>query len=178
MDTHSQSAFPNTADVQTLQPRLCLLGPVVLLIVFGTFPLFFFLKHGINRVLYCGVSIFAVFAVLFRFRKEYQLVHDRLTAAGVVTDYGMSFRASSRFVRFIMRKFSPDVPVVTYSFTAFDQKTYTGKTGGWLVRDLYKGAKIVILYRPGKPSLNHPLTSFIFYTFEPGKRLMRVTGAD
>lgn len=165
MDTHSQSAFPNTADVQTLQPRLCLLGPVVLLIVSGTFPLFFFLEHGINRVLYCGLSILAVFAVLYHFRKEYQLVHDHLTAVGVVTDYRIPFSDSSRFVRFIMRKFSPEVPVIKYSFTAFDQMTHTGKIGGWRVRGLYKGTKITVLYKPGKPSVNHPVTSFIFYAF-------------
>ena len=49
-----------------------------------------------------------------------------------------------------MQKFSPDVPVVGYSFIVFDQKTYAGKTGGWKVRDLHKGASMTILQQAGK----------------------------
>jgi len=63
-----------------------------------------------------------------------------------------------------MRKFVPDVPVIKYSLVTFDQKTYTGKTG-WRARGLYTGTKIAVLYKPGKPSVNHPITSFIFYSF-------------
>jgi hypothetical protein len=74
-DTPFHRAFPGTADIQTLQPRLRLHGPVLLLLFIGTFPLFFFLVHGIARILYCGLSILGVAAVLFQFSKEYRLVH-------------------------------------------------------------------------------------------------------
>jgi hypothetical protein len=164
MYSQFQSGFPSAFDVQTLQLRLRLHGPVLLLLFIGTLPLFFFLVHGIARILYCGLSILGVAAVLFQFSKEYRLVHDRLTALGVVTDYRMPWRGNSWITRFIMRKFSPDVPVIEYSFAALDQKTYTGKTG-FGVRGLYKGAKVTVLYKPGKPSVNHLVTSFIFYSF-------------
>ncbi len=164
MDSHSQSHFPSTLNLQTLQPRLRLHGPLLLLLFVGTLPLFFFLTHGIGRVSRCGLSILGISVVLFHFSKEYRLVHDHLTAVGVVTDYRIPLRSSSRFVRFIMSKFSPDAPIIKYSFIAFDQKTYTGQTG-WRARGLYKGAKITVLYKPGKPSVNHPVTSFIFYSF-------------
>lgn len=165
MEGQPQSAFPSTLDIQTLQPRLRLYGPAVLLIVSATFPLFFLLERGPSRVLHCGLSILALCAVLYHFSKEYRLVHDRLTAVGVVTEYCTSWKGRSRFVQFIMRKFSPEVPIIEYSFVAFDQRTHIGKTGGWWVRGLYKGAEIVVLYKPGSPKLNRPLKSFIFYSF-------------
>ena len=172
-----QSTSPSTLDIQTLQPKLRLHGPVVLVILFSTFPLFFFLEHGPNRVVHCGLSILAGCAVLYHFSKEYRLVHDRLTAVGTVTYYGIAYKGSSRILRFIMRKFSPEVPIAEYSFVAFNQRTYTGKTG-FRVHRLYRGAKITILYNPAKPSLNHPLTSFIFYCFRSPEPAMGFTGRD
>ena len=164
-NTPSQWTFPGIFDVQTLRPRLRLHGPVLLLLFIGTFPLFFFLTYGLPRFFYCGLSIVGICVLLFQFSKEYGLVHDRLTALGVVTDYRLPPRGNSWLTRLIMRKFSPDVPVIEYSFVAFDLKTYMGKTG-FGVRGLYKGAKIAVLYKPGKPSVNHPVTSFIFYSFQ------------
>jgi hypothetical protein len=168
------TASPSTFDVQTIQPRLRTHGPVLLVILFGTFPLFFFLERGPNRIFHCALSILAVSAVLYHSTKEYRLVHDRLTTIGVVTYYGMGYKGNSRVLQFIMRKFSPDVPIIDYSFVAFDQKTYTGKTG-FGVRGLYKGAKITVLYKPGKPSVNHPVTSFIFYSFQSSDPTVRAT---
>ena len=164
MDTRAQSSLRGAPDIQTLQPRLRLHGPVLILIFLGACPLFFFLLRGINRPFYCGLSILVVSVLLFHFRKEYRLVHDRLTAVGVVTEYRVPWRASSRFVRFLARKFSPDVPVIKYSFVAFDMKTYTGRTG-FYAYGLYQGARIAVLYSPGNPTLNHPARSFIFYSF-------------
>ena len=160
-----QSTSASTLDIQTLQPRLRLHGSVLVVILFGTFPLFFFLEHGPNRVVHCGLSILAGCAVLYHFSKEYRLVHDRLIALATVTYYGMAYKGSSRILRFITCKFSPNVPIAEYSFLAFNQKTYTGKTG-FRVHGLYRGAKIPVLYKPGKPSVNHPVTSFIFYRFD------------
>lgn len=177
MDTQPQSVFPNTAHVQTLQPRLRLHGPVLLIILFGTFPLFYFLERGPNRSFHCALSILAGCAVLYHFSKEYRLVHDRLTAVATVTHYGMAYKGSSRVLQFIMRRFSPDVPIIEYSFVGFDQKTYTGRTG-FRVRGLYQGAKIIVLYKPGKPAMNHPVTRFIFYSFQSPEPFVRPTGGD
>jgi hypothetical protein len=155
----------NTGDIQTLQPRLRLHGPVLVVLLFASFPLFYFLERGPNRIFHCGLSILAGCAVLYHFSKEYRLVHDRLTAIATVTYFGSAYKGRSRILRFIMRRFSPPVPIAEYSFLAFDQKSYTGKTG-FRVHGLYPGAKIVVIYKPGKPSVNHPVTSFIFYSFQ------------
>ena len=157
--------LPSTADIQTVQPRLRLHGPVLLILLLGTFPLFYFLERGPNRIGHSGLALLAVGAVLYHLFKEYRLVHDRLTAIATVTYYGTAYKGRSRIVRFIMRKFSPNVPIAEYSFLAFNQKTYTGKTG-FRVLGLYPGAKITVIYKPGKPSVNHPVTSFIFYSFQ------------
>jgi len=133
MDSRAQSSSFATADIQTLQPHLRLHGPVLILIFVALFPVFFLLLHGINRIFYCRLSILVVSVLLFHLRMEYQLVHDRLVAVGVVTGYRTPLTGNSRFARFIMRKFAPDAPLVKYSFVAFDQKTYTGKTG-WRVQ--------------------------------------------
>lgn len=163
--TSFQGTFPSTPDIQTVQPRLRLHGPLLLVILFGTFPLFYFLEHGPNRIFHCALSILAGCAVLYHFSKEYRLVHDRLTAVATVTYYGRAYKGGSRILQFIMRRFSPDVPIIEYSFVGFDQKTYTGKTG-FRVRGLYPGAKIIVLYKPGKPAVNHPARNFIFYSFQ------------
>ena len=164
-DTSIQQTLPGTADIQTAQPRLRLHGPVLILILLATFPLFYFLERGPNRVFHTGLAILAVGAVLYHLSKEYRLVHDRLTAVATVTHYGKGYKGRSRILRFVMRRFSPDVPIIEYSFVAFDQKIYSGKTG-FRVRGLYQGAKVAVVYKAGKPSLNHPVTSFIFYSFD------------
>lgn len=163
-DTSFQGTLPSTADIQTVQPRLRLHGPFLILILSATFPLFYFLERGPNRIFHSGLAILAVGAVLYHFSKEYRLVHDRLTAFATVTYFGMAYQGRSRILQFIMRRFSPNVPIAEYSFIAFNQKAYTGKTG-FRVHGLYPGAKIPVLYKPGKPSVNHPVTSFIFYSF-------------
>lgn len=136
----------------------------MLAILILSLPLFFFLERGPNRIFYCELSILAAGAVLYHFSEEYRLVHDRLTAVATVTYYGMAYKRGYRILRFIMRRFSPNVPVIEYSFVAFDQKTYTGSTG-WRVSGLYQGAKVPVLYQPAKASVNHLATSFIFYSF-------------
>lgn len=164
MDTRLQPSVLSAFDAQTLQPRLRFHGPIVLAILILSLPLFFFLERGPNRIFHSGLSILAVGAVLYHFSKEYRLVHDRLTAIATVTYYGMAYEGDSRILRFIMCRFSPNVPVIEYLFVAFDQKAYSGRTG-WRVRGLYRGVKVPVFYQPEKPSVNHPATSFIFYSF-------------
>src|SRR5579863_6210885 len=108
MDSRSQATFSSALDIQTYQPRLCLHGPVLLLILFGTFPLFFLLEHGPNRIFHCAMSVLAGCAVLYHFTKEDRLVHNRLTATATVTYYGVAYKGTSRILRFIMGKVSPE----------------------------------------------------------------------
>src|SRR5712692_4570496 len=64
-DSGSQLSFPGPFEIQTLRrPKLQLQGPLVVLLMCSGFFLFFFLKHGINRVLYCGLCIITVGAPL------------------------------------------------------------------------------------------------------------------
>jgi hypothetical protein len=167
MSSGATSTLPSTFDLQTLQPKLRLHGPVVLLILIGSFPLFYFLERGPNRIFHCALAALALGAVSYHFWKESGLVRDRLIAVAVITYYGNPVQKGPRILRRIFRRFAPDVPIIEYSFVAFDQKTYTGQTG-WRSRGLYEGAQIAVLYKPGKPKVNHPAASFIFYSFAAG----------
>lgn len=148
---------------QTLKPKfhLRIAGIFILAIIILGF--FSFTKHGIYRAYYGGFAGLGTAALMVQYSRERAIVHNRLSAAGVVTDFRLPLRSRSRVLNFIVSKFSPDVPVFKYSFVAFDQKTYTGETG-WGSRGLYKGAQITVLYNPENPAANHPLTSFIFYS--------------
>lgn len=103
-------------------------------------------------------------ALIVQYRRKSAVVHNRLSAVGVMTDYRIPLRSKSRVHNFIVSKFSPDVPRMKYSFVAFDQRTYTGETG-WGALGLYKGAPITVLYNPENPARNQPLRSFVFYSF-------------
>jgi hypothetical protein len=81
-----------------------------------------------------------------------------------VTDWGKPLRGRSRFVNAILSRFSGNIPLMKYSFVAFDQKSYTGETG-WGAQGLYVGAQIPVLYNAQNPAANHPLSSLIFYSF-------------
>ncbi|HXJ04937.1 MAG TPA: hypothetical protein VNH65_07550 [Candidatus Acidoferrum sp.] len=123
-----------------------------------------FTTHGVYRAYYGGLSGLCAVALTVQYRRERALLGNRLLAAAVVTDWGKPLRSHSRFASSILSRFSGNIPLVKYSFVAFDQKTYVGETG-WGARGLYKGAQIMILYNPGNPAANHPLRSFIFYSF-------------
>lgn len=163
------SADPRFTDaparLQTLQPRLRLRKAAIFIIAFLFLAGVGFFSHGPERF-YCFVlAILGSFAFAVQYRREHELVRNRLSAVGTVTGYRIPGRSRYRIVRFIVRRFAPEVPVIKYSFVAFDQKTYSGETG-FGARDLREGEGILIIYNPENPARNHPLGGFIFYSFE------------
>lgn len=159
---------PHSSDasirLQTLRPKFHLRIAAVFILAIVFFGYLSFTKHGVYSAYFAGLAGLGAVALIVQYRRERAIVHNRLSAVGVVTDYRIPLRSNSRIVRFLVSKFSPEVPLIKYSFVAFDQKTYTGETG-WGAFGLYKGAQITVLYNPENPSANHPLTSFIFYSF-------------
>lgn len=121
-------------------------------------------RRGVYRAYYAVLSGSVAVVFVVQCRRERAIVHNRLSAVGIVTDYRIPLHSAPRIVRLLARKFSPEVPLIKYSFVAFDKKTYTGETG-WRAGALYQGTQIIVLYNPENPSANHPLRSFIFYSF-------------
>ena len=159
--SHSSDA---SMRLQTLQPKFHLRIAAIFILAILFLGSLSFTKHGIYRAYYGGLSGLAAAALIFQYYRERGIVHNRLSAVGIVTDYRIPLRSRFRVLNFILARFSPDVPRIEYSFVAFDQKTYQGETG-WKARGLYKGLQLTILYNPENPAANHPLTSFIFYSF-------------
>ena len=126
-----------------------------------------FYNRGVRRAYYGVLSAAAAVALTVQYSRERALIGNRLLAEGVVTDWGRPVRSRSRVVNAILSRFSGNIPVMKYSFVAFDQKTYTGQTG-WGARDLYIGAHIPVLYAAGNPARNHPLHGLVFYSFHTG----------
>jgi hypothetical protein len=150
--------------LQTLQPKLHLRAAAVFILAIVILGYFGFRRPGVYRAYFGSLACLAAAALIVQYRRERAIVHNRLSAEGVVTEYRLPLRSRSQILNFIVSRFSPAVPLIKYSFVAFDQKTYKGETG-WRALGLYKGAQVTILYKPEDPAMNHPLTSFIFYSF-------------
>lgn len=150
--------------LQTLQPKFHLRIAAVSILAIVFLGLLSYTKHGVYRAYFGGLAGLATVALIVQYRRELAIVHNRVSAVGVVTEYRIPLRSRSRVLNFIVSRFSPAVPLIKYSFVAFDQKTYEGETG-WGALGLYKGAQVTILYKPENPTVNHPLTSFTFYSF-------------
>lgn len=163
MDSTSRFSDART-QLQTLQPKFQLRGAAIFLAAILFLGFLSLRRHGAYRAYYGGLSGLAAAALIVQYCRERAIVHNRLSAVGIVTDYLIPLHSAPRIIRFLARKFSPEVPLIKYSFLAFDQKTYTGKTG-WGTGGLYKEAQITVLYNPENPAANHPLRSFVFYTF-------------
>ena len=123
-----------------------------------------FYNRGVRRAYYGLLSAGAALAFIVQFSKERALVSNRLLAEAVVTEWGRPVRSRSRVMDAILARLSGNIPLIKYSFVAFDQKTYTGQTG-WGARHLHVGARIPILYNAANPATNHPLGGFVFYSF-------------
>lgn len=154
------------ARLQALQPRLHLRRPaiIILLIVPLLIGVSFF-KNGPERFFYRGLAVLVVLAFIVQYRREHAIVYNHLSTIGEVTGYRIPGRSRYRIIRVLMAPFAPEVPIIKYSFLAFDQKTYGGETG-FGARDLHRGDRILIIYNPENPAKNHPLGGFIFYSFE------------
>jgi hypothetical protein len=150
--------------LQTLQPKFHLRIAAVFILAIVFLGFLSFTKHGFYRAYYGGFACLAAVALIVQYCRERTIVHNRLSAVGVVTEYRIPLRRRSRVLNFIVSRFSPAIPLIKYSFVAFDQKAYTGETG-WGSHGLLKGAQITVLYNPENPAANHPLTTFIFYCF-------------
>lgn len=149
--------------LQTLQPKFHLRFAAVFIVAIVFLGFLSFTKHRVFRAYYGGIACLAAVALIVQYCRERTIVHNRLSAVGVVTEYRIPLRSRSRILKFIVARFSPEVPLIKYSFVAFDQKTYKGETG-WGALGLYKGAQVTILYKPENPAVNHPLTGLIFYS--------------
>jgi hypothetical protein len=134
---------------------------VAVIFILGMVSLY---TSGVRRAYYGFLSAAAALALIVQYGREHALVNNRLLAEAVVTAWRRPVHSRSRVVNAIFSRFSGNIPVMKYSFTAFDQKTYAGETG-WGARDLYIGARILIVYDASKPARSHPLRSFVFYTF-------------
>jgi hypothetical protein len=150
--------------LQTLKPKFHLRAAGVFILAIVVLGYVGYRRHGVYRAYFGGLGVLAGVALVVQYRRERTIVHNRLSAVGVVTDYRIPLRSRSRIANFFVSKFSPEVPLIKYSFVAFDQMTYTGETG-WGTFGLYKGAQITVLYNPENPARNHPLTSLVFYSF-------------
>ena len=150
--------------LQTLQPRFHLRIAGLFIVAGVVLAYVAYTKHGVYRAYYAVLSGLVAVVFIVQYSRERAIVHNRLSAVGIVTDYRIPLHSAPRIVRLLARKFSPEVPLIKYSFVAFDQKTYIGETG-WRAGGLHKGAQIVVLYNPENPAANHPLRSFIFYSF-------------
>lgn len=141
-----------TLRLRTMQPRFRWCTVAVFLLVIAMLGCVSFFKQGVQRVYYRG----PYGAVPQRAHTPQQ----PFVAKGVVKDLRKPVNSRSRFLNFIFSRFSANIPLIKYSFVAFDEKTYVGETG-WGVRGLYEGARITILYNSGNPAASHPLTSFL-----------------
>lgn len=156
----------NSLRVQTLEPRFRWRAVAVFVVVIaGLAVAAYFTQDKIYRGYYGGLAGLATIALVIQYGRERALAFNRLSATGVVTDYAVPARSRWRILNWVISRFAPDVPLIKYSFVAFDQKTYEGQTG-WGTQKLQKGATIIVLYDAANPAANHPLTSFVFFTFQ------------
>jgi hypothetical protein len=152
---------PNSADaglrLQTLRPKFQLRAVGFFFLCFAFLGYLSYARRGPIRVFYGGLCALGAVSLIVQYRRESALVHNRLSAVGVVTEYKERGKGAPHLGK--------GVPVIKYEFVAFDQKSYKGSTG-WRAAGLYQGAQITVLYNPENPAANHPLSGFIFYSFE------------
>jgi hypothetical protein len=157
-------AIDKKLSVQTARAALRWRAVAVFIAVILILGMVSFYNRGVRRACYGVLSAAAALALIVQYSKERTVASNRLLAEAVVTNWRRPVCSRSRVVNAILSRLSGNTPVMKYSFTAFDQKTYTGETG-WGARDLYIGARILIVYDASKPARSHPLRSFVFYSF-------------
>ncbi len=143
--------------LQTIHPKLRLRVAAFYILCIAFLAYLTYRTHWPHRAFYGGLFALGAAALIVQHRREHALVHNRLSAIGVVTEYKMRGKGAPHFGK--------GVPVIKYQFVAFDQKSYQGETG-WGAAGLEEGSQVTVLYNPENPARNHPLTSFIFYRFQ------------
>ena len=151
--------------IQTARPRLRWRTFVVFAVIILVLVPAAVFNHSVSRYYFGALAGAAALALTVQYRRERVLVANRLLAIAVITEHRKPLQSRSRWLNFILSRFTGNIPVMKYSFLAFDQKTYEGQTG-WGAQTLCIGAQIPVLYNPQKPKQNHPLASFIFYSFQ------------
>ena len=126
LQSHVQDEAPRA---QTAQPRFRWRIASAFAAVIVILGLVSYLNQGVRRAYYGTLCAVAALAMIVRYRRERALVSNRLLVDAFVTDWGKPLRSRSRFVDFFLARLSGNIPVMKYSFVAFDQKTYTGETG-------------------------------------------------
>lgn len=151
--------------LQTIQPRFRWGTVAVFAAIILALAVAAAIKHGVSKGYYAALAAAAILALTVQYRRERILVTNRLLTSAVITEHRKPLQSQSRWLNFFLSRLTGNIPVMKYSFLAFNQKTYEGQTG-WGARTLYKGAQIPVLYNPQNPKQNHPLASFIFYSFQ------------
>jgi hypothetical protein len=151
--------------IQTARPRFRRRAAIVFVAIILVLVVASFLKQGPPRFYYAALAGLATVALTVQYRREHVLAANRLVAVAVVTEKRKPLETRVKWLNVVLSRLSGNIPLVKYSFVAFDQKTYQGQTG-WGANTLHKGARIAVLYNPQNPARNHPLGSFIFYSFE------------
>ena len=152
------------AHVQVMQARLRLRVAGLLFAVIAILAILGFFSAGVSRVRDLGLAFAGGIALMVQYGRERALIRNRLAAVGNVMEYSVPLGKAPRAVRFLLSHVAPPVPRIKYSFTAFDQKTYTGEAG-WNAAGLRVGLRIVVVYNPQNPARNYPLRSFVFHSF-------------
>src|SRR5437763_954612 len=121
MTSNLKSRFDATEQLQTFPPkiRLRVAAFFVFVIIFLAFISYW--KRGVHGAFYGGLSVLAAVCLIVQYRREGALVRNRLSAMGVVTEYSVRGKGVPHLGK--------GVPVIKYSFVAFDQQTYKGETG-------------------------------------------------
>ena len=152
-DSHSIDA---SLGLQLVRPKFQLRVAAFYIFCIAFLAYLTYRTHFPYRAFYGGLFVLSTAALIVQYRREHALVQNRLSAAGVVTEYKIRGKGGLHLGK--------GVPVIKYQFVAFDQNTYQGETG-WGAAGLEEGSQLTVLYDPQSPAKNHPLTSFIFYSF-------------
>jgi hypothetical protein len=85
--------------LQTLQPKFHLRIAAVFILAILFLGFLSFTKHGVYRAYYGGFACLAAVALIVQYCRERTIVHNRLSAVGVVTEYRIPLRRRTSLSR-------------------------------------------------------------------------------
>jgi hypothetical protein len=103
------------------------------------------------RLFFGFLGVVVTVVLISAYRKETALAHDHMIVVGTITDI-MTGRRGGHTIK--------------YRFVALNGSEYTGESD-WGARRISMGADVVVLYNPLQPTINQPVTRFLFYSFQP-----------